>query len=262
MDIQSTANPKVKQWMKLLSKKGRKEQKKFIVEGVSSVMEAIASAEAEIECIVYSADRGLPEALREKKGNMPTYAVSEAVLRKCTDAITPQTVFAVVEQPQATLGQVLSSNKRSLAIVCDGIQDPGNLGTIIRSADAAGASAVLVSSDSVDVFHPKVIRSTMGSIFHVPVVVTDLAEALRQAANKGIQIWAAKPRAAYSLYEVDFREDAWFIIGNEASGISSAVDACATNSLFIPMQGQAESLNAAMAATITLFEAMRQRMQP
>lgn len=258
IQIQSITNPKVKQWMKLLSKKGRKQQNKFLVEGAASVMEAVQADVSAVDCIVYSADRGMPEPLKQAAKHVPRYAVSEAVLKKCTDAVTPQSVFAVVRQPEADISRLI--HPQSLVVVCDGIQDPGNLGTIIRSADAAGATGVLVSPDSVDVYHPKVVRSTMGSLFHLPVIVTGLAEALAEAAAQGIHAWSAKPKAEVSLYEADFREASWFIIGNESAGISPEVEQCAANSLYIPMEGKAESLNAAMAATIMLFEAMRQRM--
>lgn len=260
MDIQSTANPKVKQWMKLLGKKGRHEQGKFIVEGVTSVLSAL-EAKAEIDCIVYSGERGMPEELEGRCGSLITYSVSEAVLKKCTDAVTPQTVFAVVHQQRNAIDRLFADDSApSLVIVCDNIQDPGNLGTIIRSADAAGASGVIVSPDSVDIFHPKVIRSTMGSIFHVPVMIANVVHALDEAAGRGIQLWTAQPQADVSLYEADLTQAVWFVIGNEAHGISASVIEKVNHSLSIPMQGRAESLNAAMAATVMLFETMRQRM--
>lgn len=169
-----------------------------------------------------------------------------------------QTVFAVVHQPQVDLQQIITHTS-SLAILCDGIQDPGNLGTIIRSADAAGATGVIVSPESVEIYHPKVIRSTMGSIFHLPVVVADLVKVVHEATRHGIRVWKAKPKAAVSIYDASLHQASWFVVGNESKGVSERVEHAIEHSLYIPMAGRAESLNAAMAATVMLFEAMRQK---
>jgi TrmH family RNA methyltransferase len=142
-------------------------------------------------------------------------------------------------------------------VVAHKLQDPGNLGTIIRSADAAGASAVVITPDTVDPYGPKAVRSTMGSLFHLPVLKLDLG-AFR-AAWSG-PIYAMTLDGASSLYGFDYRGDVAFLIGNEGAGLSAEDAARADHRVMIPMAGHAESLNAAMAATICLFEAARQRL--
>lgn len=260
MHIQSVMNPRVKQWASLLTKKGRKNDNQFIVEGVSSVVEAI-TAKARIDCVVYEAERGLPDELQGKLGEIPVISVSEAVLKKCTDAVTPQPVMAIVHQFSYSLTSIMPKNEHpSHVILCDSVQDPGNVGTIIRSADAAGAAGVIVGPNSADVFQPKVVRATMGSLFHLPIITCDLEEAILKARAHDIQVWSTHPHAPTSCYDAKLGDSAWFVIGNEARGVSPEIEAIVTDHLYIPMQGKAESLNAAMAATILLFEAKRQQL--
>ncbi|UUZ90316.1 RNA methyltransferase [Paenibacillus sp. P25] len=187
-------------------------------------------------------------------------AVSEAVLAKCTDTQTPQPVFAVVPKPPWRPQQLLEASRHSgLVVVIDGIQDPGNLGTIIRSADAVGATGVLLGRGTVDLYNPKTVRSTMGSLFHLPIAEGPLGEWSPQAAEAGIRVAATSLQGAVSRYEYDFRPATWFIIGNEGAGVSAEALELSQHQVLIPMKGRAESLNAAMAATVVLFEAMRRR---
>lgn len=258
--IQSIHNPKVKQWAALAERKHRDREKKFIAEGVHLVKEALLS-HAQIEAIVYAADRGLPDEIRPlvEQAGAPVFAVSEAVLAKCVDTVTPQAVFAVIHKSLLTADDILQHH-RSLVIATDGVQDPGNLGTIIRSADAAGASAVLLGKGTVDLFNPKTLRSTMGSLFHLPIVSCDLAEVIPKAAKQqGVNVYASRLEEAVSCYDADFTDDTWFIVGNEGQGVSEPLLTLATHYVHIPMSGKAESLNVAMASTLLLFEAMRQR---
>lgn len=256
--IESLSNPRVKRWAALSERKTRDREGRFLVEGVHLVMEALA-AEAQVETIVYAADKGLP---RELDGKLPAAVelikASEAVLAKCTDTITPQGVFAVVRKPSCTAADILDRH-RSLVVAVDGVQDPGNLGTIIRSADAAGASAILLGRGTVDLYNPKTVRSTMGSLFHLPVVECDLAGTLRQARSAGVRVAAATLQGEIHCYEADFTGDTWIVVGNEARGVSPEVLREADMRVRIPMPGRAESLNVAMATTVLLFEAVRQR---
>lgn len=261
--ISSVHNPRVKAWAQLLDKKGRDKQGQFIIEGVHLVQEALASRQA-VETLVVAEERQheLPAGLLEQAvaTGIECIAVTEQVLAKCTDTLTPQAAFAVLPKLGWTAADLQGDAAApSLVVVIDGIQDPGNLGTIIRSADAVGATGVLLGKGTVDLYNPKTVRSTMGSLFHLPIVQGDLREELPQAAAQGAAIVTTSLQGKASCYDYDFRGPVWFVVGNEGQGVSAEVSVLATEHILIPMQGRAESLNAAMAATVVLFEAMRQR---
>jgi TrmH family RNA methyltransferase len=259
--IRSPQNPKIKWWSSLLERKYREREGRFLVEGVHLVQEAFASG-APVETVAYAWERGVPSELAELAEAEPErfVAVSEDVLRKCFSTVTPQGVLAVLRKPRHDAEDILA-RRRSLVVAVDGVQDPGNLGTIIRSADAAGADAVLLGKNTVDLYNPKTIRSTMGSLFHLPVAECDLAEWLPRAKAAGVAVYAARMEEADDVYSLDLTKDTWFVIGNEGAGVSPDVQRAAGAFVRIPMRGRAESLNAAMAATVLLFEAMRQRLR-
>lgn len=260
MEILSPQNARVKEWSALLEKKHRDRSGKYIVEGVHLVEEALRS-EAEIEILAYDLDKGMPAELTgllQSVPGMETVAVSPAVIAKCSSTNTPQPVFAVVRKSPGAASWVLDQ-QGGLVMALDGVQDPGNVGTIIRSADAAGADAVVLGRGCADLYNPKTIRSTMGSMFHLPVVEADLSELLPQARAQGIRLISTSLQAEDTCYSHDFRGGQWLVIGSEGQGISPETAAQVDKSIIIPMRGRAESLNAAMAATILLFEAMRQR---
>lgn len=261
MEIRSTSNPRVVEWSRLLHKKGRDRQNRFLIEGVHLVKEALES-HLPLDCIVYSGERGWPGEL-ERPRDVECVAVSENVMRKCTDTKTPQAVFAVLSKavvtPRDEEVQRLLKKRGGLFVVADRIQDPGNLGTIIRSADAVAADGVIVGEGSADLFHPKTIRATMGSLFHLPVWSADLSALLQQARAEGAQIVATTLQSARPYYDLNWTKTSWILIGNEGSGISPEVIHYATVETMIPMPGKAESLNAGMAATVLLYEALRQR---
>ena len=256
--ITSVHNPKVKEWASLLDRRGRDKTGCYLVEGPHLVLEALKS-DAVVRTVVYAQDRGIPEELLPWKDRSRWVAASPEVMRKCSDTVHPQGVFAVVEKWRPSAAPLLEKPD-VLAVVTDAVQDPGNLGTIIRSADAAGADGVILGKGTVDPYNPKTVRSTMGSLFHIPVVEADLAELLPQANARGIRTVCTSLHAARSCYELDLRQAVWFVVGNEASGVSPSVRQLATDEVIIPMRGGAESLNVAMAATVLLFEAMRQRI--
>ncbi|WP_411345261.1 TrmH family RNA methyltransferase [Paenibacillus sp. WLX1005] len=261
MEILSTQNARVKEWAQLLEKKHRDKQEKFIIEGIHLVSEALRS-DWDIQYIVYDTDKGIPAELREDistySGGAQYVAVSQAVLEKCTDTKTPQPVFAIVYKRNALLSTLLT-DEQGIVMVLDGVQDPGNVGTIIRSADASGAKGIVLGKGCADLYNPKTIRSTMGSLFHLPVLESDLTEVLPAARKQGARLISTSLQGSTSCYEYDFHSGAWIVIGNEGKGISEQTAALVEEHVLIPMQGQAESLNAAMASTVLLFEAMRQR---
>lgn len=259
MDILSPQNPRAKEWAQLLEKKHRDKQEKYIIEGIHLVQEALRSG-ADLECIAFDVEQGIPSELSPMAagGGAQWIGVSAAVIAKCSDTKTPQPVFAVVRKQKAAVEKLLAQ-KNSLVIVLDGVQDPGNVGTIIRTADAAGADGVIVGRGSADIYNPKTIRSTMGSVFHLPVVEGDLTELLPKAKKSGVRIVSTSLQATATCYEYDFTGPSWLLMGNEAKGVSEAARQLVDDALIIPMKGQAESLNVAMASTVMLFEAMRQR---
>lgn len=259
MEITSLQNPKVKEWASLLDKKGREKQQQFLIEGVHLVKEALQS-DADVRTVVYSLERGIPKELAplQSGSSVEWTGVSEQVLAKCTDTQTPQSVFAVVWKLRWQAEQLLDA-KNSLVVVVDGVQDPGNLGTMIRSADAVNATGVVLGRGTADLYNPKSVRSTMGSLFHLPIVEADLTELLPVARARSIQLVNTSLQAQDSLYEADLRGSTWLVVGNEGQGVSEAVARHVDKHVKIPMPGRAESLNVAMATTVLLFEALRQR---
>lgn len=263
--IVSPHNPRIKAWAQLLGKKGRDRQQAYLIEGIHLVQEALRW-QAGVTTVLYSLERGLPSEIAEllaagggeREQQLECVPVSEQVLAKCSDTETPQPVLAVIaKRPHAA--ESLLAVPNGLVVVADGIQDPGNLGTIIRSADAVGASGVVLGKGTVDLYNPKTVRSTMGSLFHIPVVEAELPPLLAKAAAAGIRLYGTSLQATQSCYACDFTGASWIVLGNEGSGLSAETAAQIGEPIIIPMPGAAESLNVAMAATVLLFEAMRQR---
>ncbi|MDT8979493.1 RNA methyltransferase [Paenibacillus sp. chi10] len=270
LSITSIQNNKVKSWVQLKERKHRNREGLFIVEGIHLVLEALRS-DMQVDVVAYDMNSGIPQELEpfhlqeeggiSSSGRAPDtewIAVTDAIIRKCSDTETPQPVFAIVHKPAASVDSLLAS-PNSLVVVVDGVQDPGNLGTIIRTADAVGADGVVIGKGTVDLYNAKTIRSTMGSLFHLPVVEGDLAELLPAAQARGVRLASTSLQATHSCYSYDYRPATWLVVGNEGQGVSQNVQSLVDDTIIIPMRGQAESLNVAMATTVLLYEAMRQR---
>lgn len=196
----------------------------------------------------------------------PFETVTTQDMQKMSDTVTPQGILAVVRQKRAkTVKELLDTEEEPLLLITETIQDPGNLGTMIRAAEAAGATGILMNDMTVDPYSPKVVRSTMGSIFRVPfAVVSDLSRAVKDMAsgvygNGPVNVVATDLSAAKSYREVDYRKPTAILIGNESKGLSGEIKELSTERVIIPMCGKVESLNAAMAATILMFEASGER---
>ncbi|MDQ6420269.1 RNA methyltransferase [Paenibacillus sp. LHD-117] len=259
--ISSVQNDRVKGWASLLDKKNRDKTGQFLIEGVHLILEAFKSSAA-VRTVIYDDDRGLPKELSdiaESPEGLDAEWIRAArpVMAKCSDTDTPPPVFAVVDKLPDRTDELFREG--SLVVVLDGVRDPGNVGTIIRSADAVGADAVLLGKGSVDLYNPKVVRSTMGSLFHLPIVEADLLQMLPQAGDRGIKLVGTSLRADHSCYGYDWKQPTWLLMGNESNGLSASVRELMDESVIIPMRGEAESLNVAMATTVLLFEAARQR---
>lgn len=243
--ITSLKNPKVAAWKALKDRKGRRESGCFLVEGRKMVEEALKSA-FDVETVLVQEGMELPDGL-----TMPVYELPAHVLAAVCDTKTPQGIAAVVRmKEQSALGKHI--------VVLDGVQDPGNVGTIIRTADAAGLDGVLLSNQCADVFSPKVLRATMGSIFRMNLRTTDdLPGELTKLREKGYSILSSQLDGTPFYEREKVAERFALIIGNEGNGVSEQVQQTATHQVRLPMRGGAESLNAAIAAAIMMYELMR-----
>lgn len=260
MEILSPQNARVKGWAQLQEKKHRDKQNKYVVEGIHLVQEALSSG-ADIECVAYDVDKGIPQELRhitDTGQGAEWIGVSHAVISKVSDTPSPQQVFAVIRK-EVRQWQDLILRENGLVVVLDGLQDPGNVGTIIRSADAVGAAGVVLGRGCADLYNPKTLRSTMGSLFHLPVLEGDLLSILPEARERGARLVTTMLEGQRSCFEYDFKETSWIVIGSEGRGVSPEVAALVDDAIRIPMPGRAESLNAAMAASVLMYEALRQR---
>ena len=257
--ITSTSNRKAAE-VRNLGKKAslRREQSLFIVEGIRMFSE---TPEARVRS-VFVTERFLkscPPEVREKILRLPYEPVTEEVFSSMSDTKTPQGVLAVAEQEPHTLADVLKGERTNL-LVLETIQDPGNLGTMLRAGEGAGLTGIIADSGTADIYNPKVIRSTMGSIFRVPVVyVQDLRETVRKLKREGVQICAAHLRGSVDYDSADYTGANAFLIGNEAKGLTDETAALADRAVRIPMLGKVESLNAAVAASVLMYELARQR---
>ena len=237
--ITSLKNPKVAAWKALKDRKGRRESGCFLVEGRKMVEEALASA-FDVETVLVQEGMELPDGL-----TMLVYELPEHVLTAVCDTKTPQGIDAVVRMKE-------QSALEKHIVVLDGVQDPGNVGTIIRTADAAGLDGVLLSNQCADVFSPKVLRATMGSIFRMNLRTTD-----DLPGEKGYSILSSQLDGTPFYERQGVAERFALIIGNEGNGVSEQVQQTATHRVRLPMRGGAESLNAAIAAAIMMYELMR-----
>lgn len=247
--ISSKNNAKIKSVRKLLtSAKERRIKGLFVVEGVRSVKEAPPESVEQL-FISESLSAGGTFSV-EPYHNVEI--VSDEVYRSLSDTVTPQGVLAVVRQPSWSLDLSLYEEGCRLLLL-DGIQDPGNLGTIIRTAEAAGCDMVIMSEDCADIFNPKVIRSTMGSIFRVPFFSDDLVSVIEALKAENIAVYGAALEDSENFYEVSFGAKTAVVIGNEGNGISRSVLNSVNARIRIPMKGQVESLNAAVSAALILY---------
>ncbi len=212
---------------------------------------------------VYLSDRlsGDAEILaRLERESLLWETVEDRIFRSISDTQTPQGVLTVLKTPAWQPEQLLSRQKDPLLVVLEDLQDPGNAGTIFRTAEAAGVSLVLLTRTCVDVTSPKVIRSTMGGIYRLPFAyVEDVREARELLGGFGVRLAAAHLQGENNYDEEDYRGGTAFLIGNEGKGLTEEASALADIKVKIPMCGKVESLNAAMAAGILLYEAYRQR---
>ncbi len=250
--ITSGSNRLVREVRELQKKrKARTEAGLFIAEGERLCRE-IPSEAIERIFITDTYQGALPEGGNDAR----LFRVSEKIMQEMSDTRTSQGILCEVRmRPEQTL-------TGDFFLLLENLQDPGNLGTIFRTAEAAGVSGIYMSRECVDIYSPKVVRSTMGALYRMPFrVVPDLRETARSLRQQGVHVYAAHLKGTRKHYEYDYRLPTAFMIGNEGNGLTEALAAEADGFLRIPMKGQVESLNAAIAATVLMFEAARQREQ-
>lgn len=257
--ITSTSNARVKELVQLQKKsKVRNEQGVFLVEGVKMYQEIPQEQLVKVYVSETFADKQKEEINRLKDRRKLEY-LSDHVFQYVSDTKTPQGILCVVRQSTYCLEDILEAEDAHL-LVLDNLQDPGNLGTILRTAEGAGVTGIIISKESVDIYNPKVIRSTMGSIYRVPFVyVEDLKEAIVKVKAHGIFTYAAHLDGKNSYDKEDYTKKTAFLIGNEGNGLRKEIADLADTWIRIPMQGQVESLNAAIATSVLMFETARQR---
>lgn len=264
--ITSGNNQQIKNVTALIKKsKERRAQRKFVVEGPKMCFEAPAGW---VKAIYVS--EGFLEQ-KEQREQLERYlasdeglrsiceVTSDAVFKAMSDTQTPQGILSVIRMPEYRLPDLLCGKKTHL-LVLEGIQDPGNLGTMLRTGEGAGISGMIVNRTTVDLFNPKVIRATMGSIYRVPFFVApDLGETIRELKESGVKLYAAHLKGRMAYDEPDYTEGCGFLIGNEGNGLSDGIAELAGSYIRIPMEGKVESLNAAVSASLLMYECSRQR---
>lgn len=253
--ITSTSNEQVKNIIQLKEKaKVRRQNKLFVVEGIKMFREIPKD-----KLVSVFVSEKFEKENEELLSHTDYILLSDIVFKKISDTVTPQGILAVVKQNEFTVEDIIErrDKERSCIVVLDRLQDPGNLGTIVRTGEGAGITGIVMSNDSVDLYNPKVIRSTMGSVFRVPVaVVPDLQDAIKKMKQNGIETYAAHLNGM-EYQKGAFGKDIALLIGNEAKGLSDEVSVMADKLIKIPMEGKVESLNAAVATAILMYEARR-----
>ena len=245
--IESTANPFIKELKKLKNKSDRYEKGLYLVEGENCVKELIAFKPEIIDCLLFT------EKYENEFKGFKSYLVSQRIMESLCDTKTPQGIVALCRMEKQT--NIYSP----ICIYLDNVKDPGNVGTIIRTADAAGMKTVILSKECADLYNSKTVRSTMGSMFHIDVFYEDeYLSQLKKLKNEDYTILTGSLQAEKSLYEYDFKKKTVICIGNEAHGISADLYRIGTENIKIPMPGNAESLNAGVAGSIIIYEAVRQ----
>lgn len=257
--ITSLGNEKVKRARALHRRKRRYQMRCFLVEGLR-LLEEVVRAGVQPALVFYT-----PEAAEHPRGQVllealqaltdELHLVSDAVLRSIAPTETPQGIVAVVP-----FVELPPPEAPALILVVDGLRDPGNLGTLLRTAAAAGVGEVILAPGTVDPYNPKVVRGAAGAHFRLPITLMRDWEAIAQRLA-GRPIWLADVRGNQVYYDVDWTQPSALVIGGEAHGAGEAARRLATGRVVIPMEGEVESLNAAVAAAVILFEALRQRRQ-
>lgn len=252
--LESINNKLIKQTIALANKKERDKTGLFVLEGERLVSE-INDTDL-IEYVIVSEDY---------KGEYPATnkicLTNNSVFAKLSDTVNPQGIIAVCHKFKHKEEYAFDNCENPLFVILENVQDPGNLGTIIRTADAAGADGVFLSKGTVDLYNPKVVRSTMGSLFHLPIYTgIDLPKLLNNCKRYNVQTLAAHLGGVNTPYRTNMKKATAILVGNEGSGLTPETATMADELVRIPMPGKAESINASIATGILIYEAVRQRL--
>ncbi|MGE6628941.1 TrmH family RNA methyltransferase [Bacillus sp. NPDC077027] len=241
--IESAKNAKIKQWKKLHTKKERAKTGQFLVEGKHLVEEALKMSGTVEELLVTSPEM-VPQDVDQE---IDIYELSEEAFSAMTETETPQQIAAICTIPH------FQEKEHKRVLLLDAVQDPGNLGTLIRTADAAGLDAVILGDGTVDAYNGKTLRSAQGSHFHLPILKQTLSNAILVLKEKRIPVYGSALKEAKVYQEVPAEEAFALIVGNEGAGIDPDLLSMTDQNLYVPMYGKAESLNVAIAAAVLLY---------
>jgi TrmH family RNA methyltransferase len=244
--IESKQNPTIKQWKKLQTKKEREKTGLFLIEGEHLVEEALKYKHF-IKELVMSETFQVPT--KWNLDGLDLYITKDEVMKEIGDTETPQGVAAICEQPVHTIPQ---GKIRSILLI-DAVQDPGNLGTLIRTADAAGIDGVILGEGTVDVFNSKVLRASQGSIFHLPIVKGNIGEWINSIKNQNMSVYGTSLEGGIPFQTVVPSQSFALLVGNEGRGVQKEWLSQTDRNLYIPIYGKAESLNVTVAAGILLY---------
>lgn len=253
--IESSKNTVFKECKKLKERKGRTKAKKYLIEGIRLIEEAF-KANSKVDFLILSPEGEKRLSEYDSKiipRDIKTYIIKDELFKELCETEKPQGVMAVINMEE---NKVLDSG--SFYILCDKVQDPGNLGTIIRTAHAVGVDGIILTKGTVDIYNDKVIRSTMGSMFHVPICYDNDLSLIKSLKEKGFSILATSLEGERDFFKEDLRGNIIVTVGNEGNGVSDEIYDISDKKVKIPMPGNAESLNVAIATGIVLYEKLRQ----
>lgn len=254
--IESKDNSLFKYTKKLKERKHRNKENKYIIEGFRLVQEAFkASCSIEYLIVNESGKDKLSDYLSSYMDNIKIYEMKNDLFNQLVSTENTQGIIAV-----ANINNSVKDIKGDFYLLCDKVQDPGNLGTIIRTAHAAGVSAIILTKGTVDIYNDKTIRSTMGSIFYTPIIYDNNLSFLNSLKEKGFSLVATSLEESKNFFDEDLSGKVILSVGNEGNGISEEIFALADKKVKIPMPGGAESLNVGVATSIILFEKVRQSL--
>ncbi len=258
--ITSQDNEIYKSFTRLYKRKHRDREGLYVIEGINLIEEAVKNG-AVLRSIFIRDDfdiSALEHIISDSDDDVPVYILSKVLFDRTADTETPQGIAAVSEKPEC--GEEIFFKETDNIIVLDRLQDPGNIGTVIRTADAAGFAGAVIIKGTADLFSPKTVRAAAGSLYRIRLLYADSPEdAVVRLRKYGRRIICTSPYADKLFYDVDMAEKAALVIGNEANGVSGELQDMADENVSLPMEGTIESLNAAVAAAVVMYEAVRQR---
>lgn len=260
--ITSLHNPHVRSAVKLRERRHREEQGRILIDGARELRRAVEAGVRLVEVFVCQplcrSDDARQVLLALPATGAAVYSVTEPVFEKLAFGERIEGVLGVAAMPEATLGR-LNLPPGPLVAVLEGVEKPGNLGAVLRSADAAGVSALVAADARTDLYNPNAIRASLGTIFSLPVAAVTTRETLRWLRRSGLAIFAARVDGSIEYHQADFRGPAAIVLGSEAQGLSAAWSGAGVTAIRLPMRGVADSLNVSAAAAVLFYEALRQR---